>query len=102
MSKHTQGPWKYRLNNSAVAFRVTDVRERLVTSISWNSVSDEHFPPRDEAEANAHLIAAAPELLEALETLVRNKRLIMTEENFAKNPGLQAAVAAIAKATGEA
>ena len=52
---------------------------------------------RDEWEANARLIAAAPDLLEALEGMVE-----MVEMNgFGKAYAMDIALAAIAKAKGE-
>ena len=35
--------------------------------MSWHSSSRQHYPLRDESEANARLIAAATELLKELE-----------------------------------
>jgi hypothetical protein len=50
-----------------------------------------------EAEANAHLIAAAPELLEALETMERLAGTPMMEDD----PARVAAQKALRKARGE-
>jgi hypothetical protein len=49
-------------------------------------------------EANARLIASAPDLLEALESLVAN----LAEGDFISETRIDAARAAIRKATGEA
>ena len=57
MSKHTPGPWHscdHRVGRQDGA-RIAD---------TWSSAV-----PRDEQAANARLIAAAPELLEALKTV---------------------------------
>lgn len=51
----------------------------------------------DEAMANARLIAAAPELLEALKGLLE-----VTEENYDNRHEVEAAIHAIAKAEGRA
>ena len=53
MSKHTPGPWAVH------GLDVRDDGESLIARVSWR---------RDEEQEpfNAHLIAAAPELLEAL------------------------------------
>jgi hypothetical protein len=58
---------------------------------------------REEAQANARLIAAAPELLEALEALMRNFVGDRSAANTSGEAGLaaDAARAAIAKARGE-
>jgi hypothetical protein len=50
VSEHTPGPWHVGQYNG-----VYDERDRSVLSLE----------PKEEAEANARLIAAAPELLEA-------------------------------------
>lgn len=51
----------------------------------------------DEANANANLIAAAPDLYEALEALVLN----LEEGDFISTTRIDAAIAALAKARGE-
>lgn len=67
MPKHTQGPWKF--------FQVWKVIEVQAESaekppiVHWMGF-DDCFRSLEEHEANARLIAAAPELLEALERLV--------------------------------
>jgi hypothetical protein len=93
-AKHTAGPWKVRpgvngayveAGNLAVAFcglnglRVVD---------SWYNITP------DEAAANARVCAAAPDLLKALEGVLR-----VADR---KTGEFDAARAAIAKATGEA
>ena len=56
-----------------------------------------HGPSAEEAEANARLIAAAPELLEALERITRVASVELTGR---RDDVLEQARAAIAKATG--
>ena len=67
-TKHTPGPWT--VSPSARASTLTRIfsvnEERLVASASGPGLSES-----GEAEANARLIAAAPELLAALQTLVQ-------------------------------
>ena len=95
--KHTPGPWE-----QADAFGVTP------TGTSVKAASDNYlvasctgYYGRDGAVANARLIAAAPELLEALEpfahaTLTRSGQVVgLMREDFER------ALAAIVKATGE-
>lgn len=62
-SKHTPGPWKYAGNNGTHSF---DQSGRCIAdSPRPNGMLD------DEGVANAKLIAAAPELLEALRESVK-------------------------------
>jgi hypothetical protein len=89
---HTPGPWQYRSNSHDTLF-IVEGDGLLVTSMSWHSSIRERYPLRMESQANARLIAAAPELLEAL------KRVAFKTGN----PEISAiAQAAIAKATGAA
>ena len=84
MTKHTQGPW---LVEGRAVYALNDDGYNRFSAL----VQDAHTPG-DELEANARLIAAAPELLEALECLL--------EMGHAKAGDL--ARAALAKARGEA
>jgi hypothetical protein len=58
--KHTQGPWKFEASTKTI--RSEPANYWLATMDSWDGAVDH--------EANARLIAAAPELLEALERLL--------------------------------
>lgn len=60
-TKHTPGQWK------ATGLEIRHANRSIILANVY-----EHLPAnqsREEAEANAELIAAAPELLEALETI---------------------------------
>lgn len=65
--KHTPGPWIARRQDACYW---------KINSEDWGGIASLHDPlaeqmERDDGlEANAHLIAAAPELLEALERIV--------------------------------
>ncbi len=61
MSAHTPGPWRLvtRGRNRKTALRAADDR--------WLATFDQMTQPREEMEANARLIAAAPDLLKACE-----------------------------------
>ena len=88
-SKHTPGPWM-----------VADDCVRVITMPTADDYQIAHCdagafsPDYEECAANATLIAAAPDLLAALEGL-----LPMWESGI-KEPWIEAARAAIAKATG--
>lgn len=80
MNKHTKGPWSVpHMANSDVDCDCKYVlSEGYMGSICTISVDNgkpitaggNDSPPLAEARANAHLIAAAPVLLEALESLI--------------------------------
>ena len=99
MSAHTPGPWVYQQAENYVGFSIAPCGvlptlaavERPRGNPETISITAFNFP--GSTEANARLIAAAPELLEALRELV--------EELDGTFPfaGMTAARAAIAKAT---
>ena len=92
MSKHTPGPWRYKPHR-------VDCNYMLITC------SDD--PQEGDnlrgycGEANARLIAAAPELLEALQVIVKSLSDQDDEGLIEHAEPMIAARAAIAKATGE-
>lgn len=61
MSKHTPGPWRVE-EWDGVPLRIT-TDSVIVARVEWDQ------PIADEDEANARLIAAAPDLLEAAQNL---------------------------------
>ena len=87
MNTHTPGPWvNDGLNGS----------ERIDINAESGFYIAEVIGSMTAQEANAHLIAAAPDLLEALETLVKQ-----AEGHKAVGAYWDEARAAIAKAKGE-
>lgn len=96
-AKHTPGPWYFSLSRSSTSFIVRDQDRRMVCDMSWHHSSREHYALRVESEANARLIAAAPELLEAVQELAVGLIYIHGDK---ANGVLKRAMAAIAKATG--
>lgn len=66
--KHTKGKWAWRWQNGnpIVSTNTEKGFEKLIAEIEYNMSIDQ------EAQANAHLIAAAPELLEALERFLES------------------------------
>lgn len=95
MSKHTPGPW---IRDGLTVYSLVSNGFRKGIELFVNRFSVFIKAGRscsaEEAEANARLIASAPELLEAL---------IELRDGYLENVGLPAvrANAAIAKATGE-
>jgi len=89
MSKHTPGPWRYEEFGPNVIIKAT---KNPMLSV----VHSLYHESREQMEANADLIAAAPELLEALEALVLDE-----SKEYIPTRLWDAARAAIAKAKGE-
>ena len=101
MSKHTPGPWEVRADahgRGRIYARGTWI------ATTWLATDDGNDAPRLPALSNARLIAAAPELLEALGILL-NRLEGIGGEHVTGMEGVDAdlikARAAIAKATGE-
>lgn len=96
--KHTPGPWV--VDPCWDILGNTDDGNGMVCQITTDAV------PRAEAEANARLIAAAPELLEALRDLAREaaRNIYPKPDVGPEHPCsiLRRADAAIARATGAA
>lgn len=95
MSKHTPGPWGYTMDKErGWDFKVTADHGKTAI-VSGCGCCDS---PWVSCEADARLIAAAPELLEAFEKLVS---LVDAGEGTWTLEEQQKARAAIAKAKGE-
>lgn len=73
MSKHTPGPWTVEdpmdFELSIVEANKETYEWRFIASIPLNDDDDADIP-RATAEANAQLIAAAPDLLEAAQAML--------------------------------
>ena len=101
MSKHTPGPWWLDHGDDVNLFNhvgISAETHELLAQVVWRLDDDKSTP---ECEANARLIAAAPDLLEALETALYGWQREF--EYLAKRTPewVTKARAAIAKATGE-
>lgn len=110
-AEHTQGPWVFRVElgtvNAVDPMHSQDGRARIEicdpsNGQTWNGGA----LPIDEREANAHLIAAAPDLLAILEVILgahdtKNNGAYMGEAVLCHHYA-ETARAAIAKARGEA
>jgi hypothetical protein len=69
MSKHTPGPWRseeWSIHSGEIGINFLTVAKCSEVSGIWKKVYIDH----DEVTANARLIAAAPELLEAIKAMV--------------------------------
>ena len=86
MSKHTKGPWE--AHETEVYF-----------PHCAGGLSVRHCP---DAEANARLIAAAPELLEALERLIKLRDDGLSNDYYLFKDAIDAAREIANKARGEA
>ena len=92
-TKHTPGPWKYSFENINSEWAiVTGPRGAIVANVNADS----------RQEANAALIAAAPDLLGALVLLEREMVLSgnACSEDYGWKPAIEETRAAIAKAEG--
>lgn len=95
-TRWTSGPW-----SKSYWIEQPGNRYKPMVAAGGVTVAITHPAPicqQDECEANAHLIAAAPELYEALESLVR---CIDETRGSNANDALHAAETALAKARGE-
>lgn len=99
MSMHTPGPWKVR-----------EIPEGMFACKSWTvdfSDDEEQVVDHVYVEADAHLIAAAPDLLGALESLFASYKELADSGDagfwaIEDKPEGKQAIAAIAKARGQA
>ena len=94
-AKHTPGPWYTDISDAMIAVRARHEERDYGGGLTVAILGQFMEPGTDETHANARLIAAAPELLAALQNLVADfdKSVITTD------PMLIEARAAIAKAT---
>jgi len=98
-AKHTPGPWKYGWETPAREWaQVTTAQGNIIANVNTETGPD--IPPlvskKMPADANARLIAAAPDLLAALEGILNSECSICNN-----SPVWHTARAAVAKATGE-
>jgi hypothetical protein len=94
MNKHTAGPWLYREDSAQCPYIASD-KKTMIADI--NHV----YVPKSEVYANAHLIAAAPDMLEALKDMIGILEDMMPRfKGYDGNWSVNAARAAIAKAEG--
>jgi hypothetical protein len=68
-AKHTPGPWYRSINGGTIRQESSDLVVAMIDD--GGHVSERDLIPTGQCEANAHLIAAAPDLLEALEDYLK-------------------------------
>jgi hypothetical protein len=100
MNKHTSGPWSVDPSKSFYVFGPARLSKQA-------GLSHGPFICNASSQANAHLIAAAPDLLYALRELVAEFDSRHADEDHRTGytldtGGIAAARAAIARATGDA
>jgi len=109
MAEHTPGPWEYRPASNYVGYAIFPVGtlpslasvERPRGDPEVLNVQCHNFP--GNTEANARLIAAAPDLLAACQSIVALYDHALATNTTVSVPGAiwDTMKAAIAKATGE-
>src|SRR6185369_3221808 len=96
MSKHTPGPWKAVNQTTSTILKQDSPQGRYLFSLK-------EYPGIPESEANARLIAAAPDLAEAVRELLATHPAAYREPGKIDNRtdnAVKIARAAIAKAEG--
>ena len=100
--KGTPGPWEIKpeeVDRPYIRIRGTRLGGRFkVANVLSPNYDGVHHREADETRANARLIAAAPELLEALQGLLIR---VADDEEYGPEHAITIARAAINKATGE-
>ena len=98
---HTPRPWKIERHYDSGYKNISAQKHTALAQVVWCMEDEDRSP---ECEANAHLIAAAPELLDVLELALRAHGTMLLSDP-PQDPWVSWAVeqkarAAIAKATG--
>ena len=93
MSKHTPGPWTQGIKDNTCVWLDGNVEIDGMTMMSNFSLWIDC-----NTEANARLVAAAPDLLEALKAMIAAH--VVPSTACKERPAYEQAVAAIAKAEG--
>ena len=94
MSKHTPGPWTV-IDQDESTINVRGPDEEFVADVADGFYNESGYVRGYEVEANARLIAAAPDLLACLQRTVRFWDQLNTND-------IKTMRALIARATGEA
>ena len=99
--KHTPGPWRIvdEIGGDLYVRDVGGVIAFCAKPMRWEGQDDRYTSEMAECHANARLIAAAPDLLAALEKCVEHLRCV--REGYSSISPEDIARAAISKAKGE-
>lgn len=97
MSEHTPGPWEIHPQLDSCYRDISAPKHIALAQVVWRFEEEDRSP---ECEANAHLIAAAPDLLGALNSLLEYLHEYDLDYPEAA-PVFDKARAAIAKARGD-
>lgn len=89
--KHTPGPWNVELPLEDICFSIVDDADevydwKMVANASWDDEEDRTpghpFVTKEEAEANAYLIAAAPQLFDACNAILGLLQLVCGRDDI--------------------
>ena len=91
--QHTQGSWRFEIRNSEAM--VTTCRNGKDMVVAGYLFDEEIDLELEEVEANARLIASAPDLLACLQNLIDRGLIVNDNDHY------EECIKAIAKATGK-
>ena len=104
-AQHTPGPWSVKpeeVDRAYIRVRGTHLGGRFkIANVLTPNYEGSHPREADETRANAHLIAAAPDLLAALQVMLRDYAAVHDIGDVEMQPAIYQARAAIQKATKE-
>lgn len=96
-TKHTQGQWSFSKSEMISGFKIWAGEDtKLIATVHTEDVETD-----EEAEANSHLIAAAPEILEVLEAIVNKFDTVRMVKASGIELELHLALSVISKAKGQ-
>ena len=91
--QHTQGSWRFEIrNNEAMVTTCRNGEDMVVAGYLFDEEIDLEL---EEVEANARLIASAPDLLACLQNLIDRGLIVNDNDHY------EECIKAIAKATGK-
>lgn len=101
-SKHTKGEWRVEPSANEVDFLIRSSEGKTILMTCEDGIGGK-YRNKEEAESNAKLCAAAPELLEALQGLCKTMKpyiiILGVKKGFSELVALAAAEKAIKKAS---